>query len=76
VTEYLLTPGQNGLLSSEHTDSRPCVVCAAPTQHRVGRRRSPTAWAWRSPRCADLVACAARREAQKRHRRRPDRKGR
>lgn len=64
----LIEPGSNGLLASEHTELRPCVVCGQPTQHRVGRRKSPTAWAWRSPRCADIAACTARRDATRRAR--------
>ena len=63
----LLEPGEHGLVMSEHTDPRPCVVCGTPTTGRVGRRKSPTAWAWRSPRCPDIAVCTARREAQKRH---------
>jgi hypothetical protein len=65
----LLDPDSSGLVTSEHADSRPCVVCGAPTTHRVGRRKSPTAWAWRSPRCADTHACTVRSEAKKRDRR-------
>ncbi|HEX5308958.1 MAG TPA: hypothetical protein VFW38_07750 [Solirubrobacteraceae bacterium] len=67
----LIEPGANGLLASEHKDLRPCVVCGQPTKHRVGRRKSPTAWAWRSPRCADIAACTARRDAQRARARRP-----
>lgn len=62
----LLRPGENGLLASEHKDARPCVVCGEPTTARIGRRKSPTAWAWRSPRCENIAACSARRDA-KRH---------
>jgi hypothetical protein len=61
----LLQTGANAPVASEHKDARPCVVCGEPTTHRVGRRKSPTAWAWRSPRCAEIAACTARREAQK-----------
>jgi hypothetical protein len=62
----LIEPGANGLVASTHKDARPCVVCGEPTRHRVGRRKSPISWAWRSPRCEDIAACSARRDA-KRH---------
>jgi hypothetical protein len=68
MSRALIEPGTNGLLASEHKDLRPCVVCGQPTKHRVGRRKSPTAWAWRSPRCADIAACTARRDAAWRRR--------
>lgn len=66
MSRALIEPGTNGLLGSEHKDPRPCVVCGEPTTYRVGRRKSPTAWAWRSPRCEDVEACTARRNATRR----------
>jgi hypothetical protein len=64
----LIEPDTNALVASEHKDARPCVVCGKPTKHRVGKRKSPTAWVWRSPRCADIAACTARRDANRRTR--------
>jgi hypothetical protein len=68
MSRALIEPAANGLLASEHKDMRPCVVCGQPTKRRVGRRKSLSAWAWRSPRCANIAACTARRDAARRHR--------
>lgn len=38
--------------------ARPCIICATPTADRSGT----VGWRRHTPRCADAVACAKRRD--------------